>query len=435
MFYGWIVLPFSIAVNWMNFALYLVGLGPSVTPLEKEFGWSRTYTSGAYSAAGTVGFAAPLFGWFADRFGSRLAILVGAFCSSGGALVLSLDTGSGFMWYAGWMLMMGPTGVWLSYPVTQKIVATWFVKRRGLAMGLQTLAGAFSYIMATVHAVLIDSFGWRANWQIFAAASFAIYMAAFLFIRNTPQGMGWLPDGERRLTEEERAAWQVQQARRPEPTAPAARPAAAPAEYSFRWLDAIKALPFWLIVIAGFAAGYALNIQTTQQVPYLEGMGVSRVIAASVLGTMGLIGAPGRLLVGWLIDRFGRASARYWYAIALGLEAVGMVILIYATSVEMVWVFAVVFGLGQGMTVTAPVVMVANYFGPAAYSTIYSLRLAFLRISTVTAPLLSAWIFDTTGSYQVAFWIATVILVISVAVIYFAVPPKIPIGAGQPARS
>lgn len=143
----------------------------------------------------------------------------------------------------------------------------------------------------------------------------------------------------------------------------------------------------------------------------------------------GLCGAPGRFIVGWLIDRFGRGSIRFWYVLAFAFEILGLIILTQASSLTLVWAFAVVFGIGQGMTVTTPLVMIANYFGSASYSAIYSTRLLVIRIANVIAPLFAAWVYDTLGSYLLAFYIAIVLLAIMMVIIIFATPPKTPIGA------
>lgn len=285
-FPGWRVLVAATVANWVNLALYLVGLGPSTIPLQEEFGWSRTFVAGAYSTAGLLGFVSPLFGYGVDRFGPRLMMLAGAVSSSSGALMLAMTDSSGILWYVGWIFLMGPTGVWLSYPTTNKVISNWFLRRRGIAMGLLALAGAFSYIMAAVHGLLINAVGWRGNWLILAAASFVIYLVTIiLFVRNTPEEMGWHQDGVP-MTPEERAAWAANRGRRAEPTA-AARPAAQPTEYQFTIWQALRSPSAWLIFLAGFGANVALQIQTTQQVPFLEGMGVDRVVAGTVLGAMG----------------------------------------------------------------------------------------------------------------------------------------------------
>lgn len=425
--YGWLViLPAATLVSWVNLTLYFVGLGPSVIPLQQEFGWSRTFISGAYSAAGIPGFFSPIFGYCIDRWGPRKMMFIGAFFSSGGALILSFSDGSGILWYVGWIIMMGPTGVWSHYPATQKVVTTWFYRQRGLAVGLQALSGAFSYIMASVHAWLIGLYGWRVNWRILSVVSFVSYMVIILgMIRDNPEERGTHADGVP-MTPEERAEWAGRRQRQAGAAAPR-RPAGPAGEVQFSIWQTLRVPAFWILCLAAFGVGAALQVQTTQQVPFLVGtMGIDPVVAGAVLGAMGIAGSPGRVASGWLVDRFGRGSARYFYALAVLLELLGMIILTQANSVVLVWAFAIVFGLGQGMTVTAPIIMIANYFGAGSYATVYASRAAVARIATVVAPTWAAWVFDTAGSYIMAFWVVIVILAVMMIVIVFAAPPKAP---------
>lgn len=187
----------------------------------------------------------------------------------------------------------------------------------------------------------------------------------------------------------------------------------------------MKTMAFWLVIISGVGASMALNIQTTQQGPFLEAMGIDKVIAGTVLGTMGLIGIPARFASGWLADLWGKNSIRFIYALALALEGIGMVILTQASDIMVVWAFAIAFGIGQGMTVTMPMLLVAQYFGPGAYGKIYAMRTFFLRFGTVGGPIFAAWIWDVTGSYTTAFYVVAVVLAFATVLLLMARPPQL----------
>lgn len=431
-YYGWVMAPFLILIPVLLYGIYFVGMGPSVTPLATAFGWSRTFTTGGFSTGSLVGaFAAPVLGTAIDRGGPRRIFLVGGLLFGLGTLLVSFDNGSGIFWYAGWILMVVLGPMWVGYPTLNKVASTWFLKRRGLVIGLITFSGAFCYFVTTVHVALIDSLGWRANWQIFGVVIIIAVLLTSFVIRNRPEQKGFRIDGAP-MTPEERAEF-VQHRGQSTPQAARAR---AAGEYSFTWAQAIRSPALWILSIVGGIATMALSIQTTQQVPFLEAMGVSRLVASAIIGIMGLMGSPFRIVAGGLMDRFGRGSGRFVYALAFVLECVGMVILLQARTVELVWVFAIIFGAGQGMTVTAPVAMLASYFGPEAYGTVYGIRMFLVQMGQVIGPLFAAYVFDTTGSYQTAFMVVVAALVVAVILLLlpWAAPPKVPIGAAAATR-
>ncbi len=165
----------------------------------------------------------------------------------------------------------------------------------------------------------------------------------------------------------------------------------------------------------------------------LQGRGIPTVLAASVLGAHGVIGAPARFFSGLLSDILGKWSIRVIYAIGLALMAGGTVVLIYAPDMTWLWVFAAIFGFGQGLTVTAPVTMLPMYFGAAIFSTVYGVRLFVMGFGSVFGPLFAAWVFDVTGKYDLALWVTVVVSAIAAGLILLAVPPKQPLGAAPPA--
>lgn len=429
-YYGWILLPSVLIFSYLSYSLWLVSMGASVGPVTKELGWTRTFLMGAYSAgAAAAGWGAPVLGAMIDRFGPRWLMLAGAASAGLGAMLISLADVSSLFWYAGWILIMVPGSTWLGYPGTGKLISNWWLRRRGSALGLLTFSGAFVYVTSTAHAAMVEGLGWRTSWRIWGILIWVALIGIALFIvRNRPEEKGYHQDGVR-MTAAELAAWRSRG--RPQSPGPGAQAAEAPAlsEARFGIRDALKSPALWLICVAGLAASMATNIQTTQQLPMLEARGMATVLASTVLGFQGLMGAPGRFISGWLFDIFGKGSIRFFYAIALGLMAGGTVVLIYSPDLTWVWVFALIFGVGQGLTATAPLTMVPMYFGAAIFSTIYGVRTFVLRLGTVFGPIFAAWVWDVTGEYTLALWMTVGVLAISALLILLAAPPRQPMGA------
>ena len=421
-FYGWTMVPFLMLFPVLIYGIYLVGIGPSVLPLQEEFGWSRTFISAGYATGAILAiFTSPLLGVLIDRWGGRPVLMLGAITLLISCLMVAATDSSGVLWYAGWVIMVAIPATANGYPPLTKIATMWFLRRRGLVMGIIAFSGALCYMMAAVHSFFVVSFGWRSGWITLGVFASIVFVLVTVFVlRERPEDKGWRQDGVP-MTPEERAEWARTSGR---PATTAATAATRSAEVSMTLGRALRTHVVWLVCIAGAITSMALNIQTTQQVPYLEAMGISKVVAGAVLGVMGLAGAPGRLIGGLLIDRFGKGSIRWLFALAMALEAVGMLILINATSLELVWAFVVVFGIGQGMTVTAPIALFAFYYGPQSFATLYSLYMGMLRIGTAVGPIFAAFIFDTVGSYTIAFTVAMAALLVGAVLVLFCPPPK-----------
>jgi MFS family permease len=136
------------------------------------------------------------------------------------------------------------------------------------------------------------------------------------------------------------------------------------------------------------------------EIPFLEDMGISKVIAAATLGTMMLMSVPSRLASGWLADRW---SGKYILVVSAVLQAIGLFIFSRATDMSWIWAFVVIFGIGYGARISLEAVLKAEYFGTKAYGSIYGYMNALAMTGSFAGPFFAGLIFDTTGSYITAF--------------------------------
>lgn len=410
-FYGYYMMPGLAIICWMGYWMWLTYLGPLVTPLEREFGWSRAAIGGAYSVgAVTSGFVMPVVGYLIDRFGARRFMFIGAVGVALGQWVLSITTDL-WMFYLGWLIIV-PLSNFIIYPGVTKIIGNWFAKRRGTMMSIMPVVVAFVYLGTTIIILLIDSYGWRAASQIMGIAVLVSVLPIALFmVRERPEPWGYGPDG-------------VPLAEIAAPTARAEARPAAPAAVAFTLAEGLRTRAIWLFGLCGFAGAFTLYTQTTFQVPYLEEMGIPRVMAGAVMGFMGLMSVPGRFGGGYLADRLGRGREIYVWCGALMLMGLGMFILTQARDLTLVWVFLVVYGPGFGATVPIPMAAIASYYGTASYATLYGIYMFLVRWGSLFAPIGGGYIYDVTGSFLLAFGAGAVMAIIFGFAILLARPPR-----------
>jgi len=156
------------------------------------------------------------------------------------------------------------------------------------------------------------------------------------------------------------------------------------------------------------------------EVDYLTDIGISEVAAAVALGMMVAISIPGRIFFGWLGDRFDK---RWVLMTTYALQAIGIFIFANVKTIEQVYIFLVIFGLGYGGAIPVYIAMRGEYFGRKAFATIQGIMQLFLVIPTVIGPIFAGYVYDVTGSYYNAFVLFALLYIIGAGVIAFARRP------------
>ena len=180
--------------------------------------------------------------------------------------------------------------------------------------------------------------------------------------------------------------------------------------------EAIRTRAFWLLVIVFTCTHTAVSAIVVREIPLVEDMGISKVVAATALGTMTLLSAPGRLLGGWFADKW---NVKYLFFMSCIIQSIGLFILSRVTSMSWVWAFVVAYGLSYGMRIPLEPVLRAKCFGRKAFGSIMGYMNAFVMFGSFVGPYFAGWIFDTTGSYVTAFLVFAAMMVVAAVVVFF----------------
>lgn len=397
---------------------YMYSSGNYVKPLTEAFGWTRAQVSIAFSLARLEGgFEGPLAGLAIDKWGPRVACLLG-FILLGLGFCLMYYVNSLRMFWVVWLI--GSTGYNLGViaPVDAAL-ANWFVRRRGFMIALMRLGMNFSGPTMTPFVMwLLLQYGWRDVFLYLGMATIGIGLPLswFLIKPHRPEYYGWLPDGKR--FEEEIAADTEATLRK------GAEYAAAREEVEFTMRQAIRDKAFWIFTV-GVSLRYMANpALTVHTVPLLLDRGIDPIVAATAMGTMVLARLPTQLLFGWIGDRAPKAQLRYWVMLGHAIEALGVLFLIRATSMAWIWAYVAMVGLGNGASMMIETPMRGRYWGRKAFATIRGVISGVGGIGGVIAPVYTGWVYDTTGSYTGAFNIILILIASSVVVMFFATPPQ-----------
>ncbi|MFO7599037.1 MAG: MFS transporter [Candidatus Desulfacyla sp.] len=406
-FYGWwIVLATSLIHIWGAGTFYY-GFTAFFNPIVDELGWSYAATSFAASLRSIEGgIASPLVGFATDRYGARRLLVLGSILGGLGFILLSrIQT----LWSFYLIFIFLSVGSSLLFPVPGwTAVANWFVKKRGIALG--TLSATMGIAGLVIYLVnwLIGLYGWRHTLVILGIGMWAVGIPSALVVRTRPEPYGLLPDGD-----------EARPLKQGLSTVTLSQETQKGQEFTAR--AALKTRAFWMLAILVTLSAATLHAVVVHIMPYLVSIHFSRETAGLTASLLILVSAMGRFVLGWLTSR---VDTRYLMALALLLQALGLLALTYVQGLGMAALFVGLFGPGYGGVITLRLTMQAEFFGSKAFGAIQGIMMAILIIGTMASPLLAGYCFDIYGTYRPAWLMMALLLLIVTPLSILARPPK-----------
>lgn len=384
----------SFLMTFMFFSIQY-NFGVFSKPLLDEFGWTRALTSGAFSLYMIVhGLSAILMGTLSDRYGPRIIFGVSGFLGGLG-MVLCSQIVDLWQFYAFFGLLIGVgTGAAFSPPMST--TAKWFVKRRGLALGIVASGIGFgTLIMSPVASYLISAYGWQMAYIIVGFIAWTVLIPTALIIKAGPVENNALPYSKNRdeggnISDD----WDTS--------------------------EAVKTRSFWLFLFSNLLWVLCLQMVMVHIYYYAIDIGAPSMIAAGVLALIGGCSVLGRLVIGGASDRIG--TKRVW----LFCLVCQMVIMFWLTMSESVWtlyLFAPVFGFSYGGIVPLIPAITGEFFGTKNLGAIIGFMGFGPTIGGVLGPFIAGYIFDVTGSYYFAFLLGVAATIMATV---FAIQTKKP---------
>lgn len=393
-----LVLAASFAFSFTSVMTASTGL--FIEPWTKEFGWSRTLLSSGMSITSVTTFLfSPLFGVLIDRIGTRRMALPGLVLLAATMASLSLLDGSVWMWFAVWTVYAAAALATKSTVWTAG-VASAFEASRGLALGLTLSGSALAQAVTPPLAnYLINEFGWRMAlvWLGLGWGGLAVLLCVFL-----------LYDGY--------DASRAERKKNPGAKADKALLADAP---GLSIPEAWRSVALWRIAISTFVIMVVTIALVVHQIPILQEIGVDRTSAAYYAGMAGLAGVAGKLITGWLLDRY---PARWVGGLTLGATALTFILLLLPDR-SMPIIFAAMFinGYAAGTKLQITGYLTSAYAGMRNFGAIFGTMASLIAAGSGLGPLMGGFIYDFYGSYDPYLWVGIVGTLIS-AVLIFGLP-------------
>jgi MFS transporter, OFA family, oxalate/formate antiporter len=389
-FYGWIIVAACFLLQTIQVAIQY-GFSVFFKPLAADFGWSRTATSGAYSVLMlSAGITAIPLGWLGDRFGPS-KVLVGCSFIIGLSLVLTSRVTELWQFYLTYGFLQG-LGMGGTYAIATGLTSRWFVKKRGLAMGLVSSGvGVGTLLGPPISERLITNFGWSSSYMYIGFATWVIMIGASIFLRRDPRGMGLLPYG----ADAESSVSNTNK-----------KTAKKPADITGMTMSsAIHTRQLWLLIFLFLLFSVCVQLILVHLVNYATDLGIDSFTAATIVSVIGIGSIAGRLFMGSMSDRIGEKNAMM--IAALGLLA-ALVLLIFSNQLWMLYTFAILFSVSYGAEVTLMPLLSGRIFGLAAVMALTGMVSAAARIGGAFGSWMGGAVFDLTQSYLIAFAIAAI---------------------------
>lgn len=380
-YYGWVIVAAVSITETVTWGIVYYGFPVFLRPMEQDLGASRVAITAAFSIGlGVAALAALPVGRWIDRHGGRGLMTVGSCLATlltlAWARVESLPA-----LYAVWLLM-GLAMAATLYEPAFAVVVSWFRTGRDRALLTVTLVAGFaSTIFMPIEAWLLTRVGWRLALTILAVvlAVITIPIHALVLRRGTTT----------------------------------ARPAiggASSAVPGMTLREASRTVVFWVLSIAFFLSNFSTAAVSVHLIPYLSDRGYTPTVAAAIIGWMGAMQVPGRLMFvpisAWLGARWMVASV--FFGQALGLSYLPFVALV-GTALPFIFVM----GASNGMSTLSRATSLAQIFGARHYGAISGAVALGANGARAIGPVGASLLLLGLGAYPSVFWVLAASLVVA----------------------
>jgi MFS family permease len=295
------------------------------------------------------------------------------------------------------------------------IISRWFNRRRGFAMGLALSgAGVGAMVIVPLAQLMIDTAGWRNAFLLLAVLVLCIVFPMTLILqRRSPEEVGQYPDGIIPQYQEDLSDQKVEfKGDIPFSNMPK----------TWTLSEAMHTKAFWYMILAFFSNGFVHNMLLVHQAVHVVDMGYSKFLAASLVGSVGLIMSISGICWGFLSDRIGREITFTLGGCSAIIGLLFFLLISDATSPWMLYAFVILYGLGIASTGLMTAAAIGDLFPGSSLGRIMAIQVMGFGIGGAIGPYLAGYFHDHTGSYLIPFSLLLVSISLGIMGIWIAAP-------------
>ena len=419
-FYGWLL----VAIGFITMALGVnarTAFSLLFPAILDEFGWDRGVAAGAFSFGFLVSaVVTPFVGRLMDLRGPRVVVELGVLTMSAGLILASIVREPWQLYLTLGALVGGGVNC-LAYTGQSLYLTNLFVRRRGLALSIAfSGVGVGSIAILPWFAWLIGSAGWRTACVAFGILLIVLLGPVNLLLRGWPEDMGLRPDG---LISNDVSSDQVENV-------------VDRAWAAVNWTlgRALRTQRFWWLAVGYFGALFSWYAVQVHQTKYLIEVGFGPGEAAWALGLVSLVAVPGQVVLGHLSDRIGREWV--WMIGNLGFVICYLCLVGLRSAPTLLLLNLMVVAQGTfGYSLTSVMGPIpAEIFEGPHFGSIFGTLMVAAILGGAAGPWIAGIVYDATGTYSAAWWMAIGFSLLSIFAIWLAAPGKVRAVAGRARR-
>lgn len=401
LFYGWYIVGAGTLNSALLLGLVFYGFGIFMEFLIGELGWAPAAVAFGFTLQRMeAGLFAPVVGYLIDRFGPRPVALVGV-AVNGAAFLLFAGVQSLLQFYAASLLIALGQSMATVAPFTTSIVY-WFQRLRARAVSFMMAGTGIGTIGVYPLVALIESIGWRGALVVVGLLIWVVGGATVMTLRTRPEEWGSAPDGD---LPDDRT------------TAPMGPEDQLQRTGGVETREALRSPAFWFLLTSALVFGFANLGWVVLQFPALQAKGLSAGLASAAVALYGVASIAIRIAVGWFGDRLGRQRMLLG---SFALQSLGLAVFAAADRFSHLLPYYFLYALGHAAYIIAYQTIVADYFGTRRFATIRGWIGMISSIGGAAGPPFGAWIYEVTGSYDLAFAVFAAVVLVGVPAMWLA---------------
>ena len=419
-FFGWLL----VAIAFVTMALGVnarTAFSLLFPAILDEFGWDRGVAAGAFSFGFVVSaVVTPFVGRLMDLRGPRVVVELGVLTMGAGLMLASIVREPWQLYLTLGALVGGGVNC-LAYTGQSLYLTNWFVRRRGLALSIAfSGVGVGSITILPWFAWIIGSAGWRTACVAFGILLIVLLGPVNLLLRGRPEDMGLRPDG---LISNDVSSDQLENV-------------VDRAWAAVNWTlgRALRTRRFWWLAVGYFGGLFSWYAVQVHQTKYLIEVGFGPGEAAWALGLVSLVAVPGQVVLGHLSDRIGREWV--WMIGNLGFVICYLCLIGLRSTPTLLLLNLMVVAQGTfGYSLTSVMGPIpAEIFEGPHFGSIFGTLMVAAILGGAAGPWVAGIVYDATGTYSAAWWIAIGFSLLSIFAIWLAAPCKVRAVAGRARR-
>lgn len=401
-YYGWLIVGAQFLAVMAVAGPTTWAFGVFVVPMEEELGWSRGTLFGAVAVRMLIGVGLmPFMSRLMDKPRWPLILMVSTSVVYATSLMLVAAVQNVFQYYLVFAILGGLGAGGAGGGLYQALVPKWFVTKRGRAVAFGSMGSSLAALTAPLYVgLLVDGLGWRPAWFVTGVIMFVIMVPIAMLVRREPEDIGLLPDGARA------------------PASPRGQPTAA-RDVSFSVGEALRSPTTWLLMAATIIISGSLQGLGSSWINHYQDSGLSSESARLAVSTYGLFAIVGRIVWGLAAERVHIRRVFLFACVVTGLP---LLILLNATTLWMAMLYAALAGLSLGGFVSIQALIWADYFGRRNLGAIRAYFATPSLYAAAAGPWWIAFVHDTLGGYEWAYWIMFINWLVAAGLVYLARP-------------